>query len=627
MNLLSIENLAKTQGGKLLFEGITFGIESGEKLALIGVNGCGKSSLLKLLAGSDDDYEGTISRNRQLSASYLQQIPQFDPKQTIIDYVLSDDSPKVSLLRDYESCLELIEKENSAANQAKLAAIMDEMEQGGVWEYENEFTSLLTELDIQNTSLIMGELSGGMLKKVELARALVQDAELLLLDEPTNHLDINTINWLQQYLIRLNKTVIIVTHDRYFLDQICTAIFEIEDQSLSRYQGNYSYYIEKKSAKEIATKKEQARLKNIMTRELAWLRKGAKARSTKQKARKERAGQLVKDASFIDKQEIPSFIVGHRRQGKKILEVKDVSKSYDGNLVVDSFSRVFKKGERLGLVGPNGSGKTTLLRLLLGKEISDTGSIETGQNTCFGFFDQMSLDLDSGQSVLEYLKEEAELIKRDDGSTLSVSQLLEQFLFPKKMFYEPIGKLSGGERRRLHLIRILLNNPNFLVFDEPTNDLDIQTLSLLEEFLLDFPGCVVVVSHDRYFLDRVVEELLTFKGNGLIESFPGNYSDYQENQKMKQKAEPVKKQISSDTKIVVSKKKGLTFNEKKEYKNLLNEIEKLEQEKSELEQIFQGANHNNTNITEASNRYEEVEVLINQKLDRWEELAEKDEVG
>ena len=230
-------------------------------------------------------------------------------------------------------------------------------------------------------------------------------------------------------------------------------------------------------------------------------------------------------------------------------------------------------------------------------------------------------------SVLEYLKEEAELIKRDDGSTLSVSQLLEQFLFPKKMFYEPIGKLSGGERRRLHLIRILLNNPNFLVFDEPTNDLDIQTLSLLEEFLLDFPGCVVVVSHDRYFLDRVVEELLTFKGNGLIESFPGNYSDYQENQKMKQKAEPVKKQISSDTKIVVSKKKGLTFNEKKEYKNLLNEIEKLEQEKSELEQIFQGANHNNTNITEASNRYEEVEVLINQKLDRWEELAEKDEVG
>ncbi|MCK4907782.1 MAG: ABC-F family ATP-binding cassette domain-containing protein, partial [Spirochaetes bacterium] len=359
MNLLSIENLAKTQGGKLLFEGITFGIESGEKLALIGVNGCGKSSLLKLLAGSDDDYEGTISRNRQLSASYLQQIPQFDPKQTIIDYVLSDDSPKVSLLRDYESCLELIEKENSAANQAKLAAIMDEMEQGGVWEYENEFTSLLTELDIQNTSLIMGELSGGMLKKVELARALVQDAELLLLDEPTNHLDINTINWLQQYLIRLNKTVIIVTHDRYFLDQICTAIFEIEDQSLSRYQGNYSYYIEKKSAKEIATKKEQARLKNIMTRELAWLRKGAKARSTKQKARKERAGQLVKDASFIDKQEIPSFIVGHRRQGKKILEVKDESKSYDGNLVVDSFSRVFKKGERLGLVGPNGSGKTT----------------------------------------------------------------------------------------------------------------------------------------------------------------------------------------------------------------------------------------------------------------------------
>ena len=622
MQLISVDNLGKSIGGKRLFDGLSFGIEEGRKIALIGINGCGKSTLLRLLTGIEGDYEGTIARNRELRISVLSQIPVFDPEATILEYILSGDSPRAILLRNYESCLLEMERGDSPALQNRLADLLHRMESEGAWDYESRFASLVGELDIADLSRKMGELSGGMVRKVDLARALVEDAHLLFLDEPTNHLDIKTIVWLQQYLQRTKLALVLVTHDRYFLDSVCTEVLELEDSTLYRYEGNYSFYMEKKAERESEAVREQAKIKNVLRRELAWLRRGAKARSTKQKARIQRAEDL---GSRIEKDgpKSASFEVGYRRLGKTILELDSASKGYDGREVVAPFSRIFKRGERLGLVGPNGSGKSTLLGMMTGGVVPDSGEIKPGVNTLFGLFDQTSGGMDPETRVLDFLKQEAENIRLKNGKVLSAAQLLESFLFPKQMFQEEIGKLSGGERRRLQLIRVLLPDPNFLIFDEPTNDLDIQTLSLLEEFLLEFPGCVAVVSHDRYFLDRVVDTVLVFDGKGGIREYPGNYSQYLESQQ-----DDAAKKVKSDKmpktkKASVPEKKKLSYMEQKEFDGLLDELEALEQKKAGVEAVLSGGETDPGKINEAAKTHAELEEQIALKTARWEELAER----
>ena len=462
-----------------------------------------------------------------------------------------------------------------------------------------------------------------MLKKIELARIFFDDVDLLIMDEPTNHLDIETIDWLETMLKRMDAAVLMVTHDRYFLDKICTRIFEIDQQSLFVYRGSYADFLTQRSARLSAQQREQAAINSVLRVELEWLKRGPKARSTKQKARKDRIQDLMNRKTFSEDQ-ILSLDVSNRRLGNKILELKDVTKSFDGRTVLKPFSYTFKEGEKIGILGPNGAGKTTMLNLIAGRLFPDSGHIDIGVNTVFGYFEQHSHALDPDLSIYAYVKQIGEQITLHDGTQLSASKLLERFLFPSNMLSTPIGKLSGGERRRLHLVCMLLRNPNFLLFDEPTNDLDVLTLSVLEDFLLNFKGCVMVISHDRYFMDRVIDHLFIFKGNGEIQQFWGGYTDYADTvaelnkASTRQKEVPVVVQPASQA--APSKKKQLSFKEQHEFKKLELEIEKLETEKAELNQLFStGAV---TDFNEAGRRLKDVSELMDAKMARWEELAE-----
>jgi len=620
MNLISTENIGKSQGAILLFEGVSLGIETEEKIALIGTNGSGKSSLFRLLANLDNDFEGNITRNKELKISYLKQINDYNPEHTILQYLLSEDSPVTRLLTEYEETLLDIEEKNDDKSHEKLALLMDQIDRVDGWNYEKRFKRILNDLAIKNIKTKMKELSGGMGKKVELAHALIQDSNLLLLDEPTNHLDIETIVWLQNYLQEVKKAVILITHDRYFMDEICETIYEIEDKQLYRYDGNYSSYMEQKMAREKSAQQKQSRLNNILRNELVWLSRGAKARTTKQKARIDRIDD-IKDEITTEKAESASFFTNARRMGNKILEIENISKAYGELQVIDNFSRVFQKQERIGLIGANGSGKSTLLRLIMKLDTPDSGTIDPGDNTYFGFFDQLSSTMNPDVKVLDYLKMEAEQIRLEDGSMVSAAKLLEEFLFPKEAFYKEIGVLSGGEKRRLYLIKILLQNPNFLLFDEPTNDFDIQTLSILENFLINFPGCLIVVSHDRYFLDRVVNRLLVLKDNKIVE-FPGNYSDYKKF--LRKEAKNKKKELTKKIAPKKSKPKAkFSYKEKIEYENILDDIDKLEVKKADLEKALSGGEKDPIKLEKAAADFEELGHQIEAKIKRWAELSER----
>ncbi len=621
MNIVSVEKLTKWQGGKKLFENISFGIDDSQKIALIGVNGCGKSTLLKLIAGKDQADSGDITLRKGVRINFLQQIPEYKSEETILEHIFNNESDRVQLIKKYEICCEKINKGYSEELQSELKILMEEMDHLEAWQYENDIKSVLSELGISDLSLKMNTLSGGMLKKVALAQSLIDDASLLILDEPTNHLDIDTIQWLQSYLQKTARALLFVTHDRYLVDQVCTDVYEIEHDTLYQYAGNYSYYIEKKAEIENSLLQEESRIKSILRVELEWLKRGPKARSTKQKARIDRAHDMMSREKYKQEEAVELSISG-RRLGKKILEVNHISKSYDGKTVIKEFSHKFKQQERIGIVGANGSGKTTFLRLLTGQENPDKGMVDPGINTFFGYFDQYSTALDINRTVLDYAKESGISIKLNDGKTISTSQLLERFLFPSYMHYTLISKLSGGERRRLHLLHILMKNPNFLIFDEPTNDLDIKTLSVLEDFLNEFGGCLLVVSHDRYFMDRVVDYLLIFDGKGNIKGFPGNYADYLEYKKEIEAEEQIK---LNEKKEVYIKPKGekikLSFKEKYEMENLEKDIEKLENEKKELDNLFSSGDSSFDNISKWNERYKEIGNLLDQKLERWEYLA------
>jgi ATP-binding cassette subfamily F protein uup len=654
MNLLSVSKLSRMGRETPLFTDITFGLDENEKAALIGKNGTGKSTLLSCIAGTVAPDGGTIVVNKAAGVSYLPQNPIFDPDDTIREHVFKSDSPKLRVIREYDDVCERIARDSgNPVIVKKMEELSHEMDTKNLWNYENSVRSIVTTLGLSSLDLKMGSLSGGMIKKVALAQVLIEDTKLLLLDEPTNHLDISTIAWLEEYLRTTDRSVLMVTHDRYFLDAVCTSIYELEYGALTLYEGNFSRYLEKKAIAEEIAANTDARIESVLRSERDWLLRGPCARGTKAQARidsihrkmdllnmsKERAAQNKEYA----------FEVTGRRLGGKILEVDAISKSYDNpdgskNAVLKNFSYTFKKGDRIGVFGDNGSGKSTLLNILTGSIKPDSGTVTRGDNTVFAYYRQNPTFQDTGLTVLEYIKEVAEVIVRADGVEVSASKLLELFGFSGKIQYSPVTALSGGERKRVYLVRLLMGNPNFLVLDEPTNDFDIYTMSVLESFLSNYGGCLLVVSHDRYFMDRVAETLFVLEDDGTVSGFVGSCSDYiavrtrESDDKAAKERETAKaKAAASSGESTTSgagsspteeggsasapKPKKRTYKEQKEYEGIEGEIENLETKKAELEALLSGGETDHVKLRAITAEFEATAKTLEEKYARWEYLA------
>ncbi len=627
MNIISVNSISKSLGDRQLFSGLSFGIDSGEKTALIGINGSGKTTLLRILAGVMPPGSGEVIFNSSARIAYQPQVPQFDPGETIADHIFRQNNPQLAIVREYEEATAEFSHLHSGEAEARLAAATEAMEQENAWETEQRIRSVLQELGISDIELPMGSLSGGMIKKVSLAQTLAGQNDLLILDEPTNHLDIDTILWLQDFLEKTSCTLLLVTHDRYFLDTVATRIYELDDQTLYRYDGNYSFYMEQREERLTARERQKERINSILRGELEWLKRGPKARTGKDKKRTERIINMM-DREEAEEVSLREFSVNHRRLGKKVLELRNLTVSFDGRRIISPFTYSFKRGERIGLVGPNGSGKTTLLRLITGDLEPESGRADSGINTRFGYFDQLSAGMDEKQTVMAFLKEYADVIRKEDGQPMEITRLLEDFNFPRGKWYTTIKKLSGGERRRLQLIKVLLPDPNFLIFDEPTNDLDIQTLSLLEDFLSRFKGCILTVSHDRYFLDRTVDFLLILDSGGNINAFAGSYSEYLDYLRQEKRQEQIQGKNSASKRQKESRpvkreeKKRLSFKEQREFQSLMPEIEVLEEKKAKLELAFADPATPPEKQGKLKEEYDSINSQIDEKTLRWEELAE-----
>lgn len=641
MNILSVNNLKKIGREEPLFSNVTFGLNEGDKAALIGRNGTGKSTLLNTIAGVLAPDEGSVVINKNAGISFLPQNPSFSESDTIREHIFKGGSEKLKIIQKY---LEACEKLGNAGAESSAQKTFDElnvlMEQKDLWNYESQVSSVLSTLGITDMSRKMGSLSGGMLKKVALAQVLVEDTKLLLLDEPTNHLDIKTISWLQNYLCNTDRTVLMVTHDRYFLDAVCNNIFELFRHKIKLYQGNYSTYLEKKQIESEIEQNTDRRIESVLRFERDWLRRGPCARGTKAKARIQRDMQLINREKFKADKGF-SFEVQGRRLGGKVLELHSISKNYPKGYVsenaekivpvISDFSYIFTKGQRIGIFGDNGSGKSTFLNIVTGNLKPDTGTVVVGENTVFGYYNQNPVFKDKNISVLEYLKESAEYITKNDGKTLSAGQFLSEFGFEGKIQGSAVENLSGGERKRLFLIRLLMSNPNFLILDEPTNDFDIFTMNVLEQFLENYQGCLLVVSHDRYFMDKVCDSLFILEDDGNISGFVGKCSEYIQYREEKQreaelsarsqKAEKEKKSLEAEKPAASAApaKRKRTFKEQKEFESIEQAILVLEEKKSELEnQMSSGAKVD----FEALNReYAEVNSALEEKYGRWEFLA------
>ncbi len=632
MNLISVDKLSYTMHDNPLFSNITLGIDEKERIGFIGKNGCGKTTFLHLLKGDLQPDQGTVSRNSNARIEFLSQHPSFRPGCTLKEYLYEQGGYLPSLLLEYRKCFE--EYSHNHENKKKLEMLTAKVDALSGWDLEKDYISILNEIGLKDSFLVMDNLSGGMIKKAAIARVLSIKPDFLILDEPTNHLDIKTIEWLEKYLSSSKLAFIIVTHDRYFLDSVCSAILELENGSFYKYQGNYSYFLEKREERIAAQRNEQNRIESILKRELEWLKRGAKARTTKDRGRQQRIVDLM-EKQTDEMPENADFTSSNRRAGKKILEVRNISKSYEGKKVINPFSYSFKSGERIGLIGPNGSGKTTFLDLLTSSVSPDSGSLDPGINTKFGYYDQMSRPLNTDTSVLEFIQKESETVAMADGSVVSAAKFLEMFGFPSSYHRMELSRLSGGEKRRLYLLRILSGNPNFLILDEPTNDLDLQTLRKLEEYIIAFKGCVMIVSHDRAFLDRTTDYLFLFDGTGGIKGYTGNYSAYHENEEEEKKKDSRAARVSNSLQSrgkpgsgnnrgteIPQQKKKLTFNEKREYDAIMPELEKLEEEKSSLEKSFTDAELSPFELAENHDRYKKVLDEIESKTNRWEALSE-----
>ena len=619
MNILSAENIAKSYGDKYLFQHLTFGLSRGDKVAIVGANGTGKSTLLSILAGLQPPDEGLVSIRKDVSVGVLEQQPQLDDALTVLETVLSGDNAALLATREYEQALE-------AGDHDRLERAMERMDTLQAWDFETQMKQVLGVLGIHDVGQRVGSLSGGQRKRVALARVIIENPELIILDEPTNHLDLETIEWLENYLTTQNQTLLMVTHDRYFLDKVCNQIVELDRQTLFSYKGNYAYYLEKKEEREAIAAAEIDKAKNLFRRELEWMRRQPKARGTKAQYRID-AFDDIKDKAHqkLGKSEL-ELNIRTQRLGSKIIELENVSKRYGDKVLLDHFNYTFRKADRIGIIGKNGMGKTTLLNMITGDIRPDSGKIATGGTVKIGYYTQSDLDIPENMRVIDVVQEVAEVMKLGTGETVTASQFLQHFLFDRKKQYDFVHKLSGGEKRRLQLLLVLVQNPNFLILDEPTNDLDITTLNVLEEFLLAFPGCILLVSHDRYFMDRLVEHTFVFEGNGQIRDYPGNYTDYREwKADQPRPTEPAERKPDPKTPAPTAPpppaRKKLSFKEQKEYESLEKEIEELEQRKSGLlEQLNGGGTHEQ--LTTWAREIEDVEALLSQKSDRWLELAE-----
>ena len=611
MTILSIHDLTCESGIKTLFKAATFSINATDKVAIVGPNGCGKTTLLSLIAKATTDPQSEISTQRGLRITSLDQQPSISPTHTIHDHLYKSASTEARAIQDYHTQTQRYHDDPSDETEAAYTKASDTMDHLNLWEYEDQVASILRELDITDLNQKISALSGGIQKKIALAQTFFDETDLLILDEPTNHLDITTIEWLESMLTKQRSAIMMVTHDRYFLDKICTKIIEIDQQQLFVYDGNYSTYLEKRDQRYHALAKEESRLQSILRVELAWLKRGPKARATKQNARKDRIAAMLDRPKQADAAPL-ELGVSERRLGKKILELKNISKSFDGTKIIDQFSYTFSKGEKIGILGPNGAGKSTFLNLIMEKIQPDSGEVDPGVNTVFGYFDQHT-HFDAAQTVYDHINDIGSHFTCHDGTTLSAAKLLERFLFPSQMLKTPIGNLSGGEKRRLHLVSLLLKNPNFLLFDEPTNDLDIQTLSVLEDFLASYQGCVLLISHDRYFMDRVVTRLLVFDRK-KITPFIGNYSDYIA---AKSESKPVKK-------VTPAQKKNPAEDSDKQLKKdiakLEKEIEALEAKRDTLSTSFTPADNSPDVYEKMGKELKELESRIATAYSSWELL-------
>jgi ATP-binding cassette subfamily F protein uup len=614
MNYLSVENLGKSFADKTLFEGVTFGLDQGQKTAIVGINGAGKSTLFNILIGKETADTGNFNCNKQVKVRMLPQEPIITDHHSILDYVLSGEDEISKTVRGYEHAL-------LSESQEGLDHWLEKMETLHAWDFESQAKQILGKLGIHDLSVPADTLSGGQQKRVALAKLLIEQPDLLLLDEPTNHLDLEVIEWLEQYLAQQKMSLLLVTHDRYFLEAVTNDLLELDNGTIYRYKGSYSYYLEKKIERDLNEARVVEKAKNLMRKELDWMRRQPKARTTKAKYRIDAFDDLEKTARGRTINKEVEIGLSGRRLGKKILEIEHLSKSYPGKKLISNFSYTFKRGDRIGIIGNNGSGKTTFLKLITKLVEADEGAIVQGETVSFGYYTQDTLKFNPENKVIDAIKNVAEVIDLADGRTVTASQLLNQFNFSPKKQYDFVKKLSGGEKRRLQLLKVLMGNPNFLILDEPTNDLDLITLNTLEDYLEQFSGCLVVVSHDRYFIDRLVDHLFVFDGKGDISDIQGNFTDYRSSGKHKTKPTEIKSTKPEFSKAKAEQKK-LSYKEQREFNLLEKEIADLEAEKDTLNEKLSQTDQDYTKLVDWGKRLEEVKTTIAEKEDRWLELSE-----
>jgi len=614
LNYLNVENISKSYGEVTLFKGITFSIHKGQKIAFIAKNGTGKTSILKIISGEDSSDSGNITYRKNIAVSFLSQDPKFDDSLTIEQSVFNSENPILKVIASYEKAI------LNSEDEENYQKAFEDMELFQAWDFETQYKQILFKLKLDKINQKVGELSGGQKKRLSLANALINKPDLLVLDEPTNHLDLEMIEWLESYFAKENITLFMVTHDRYFLERVCNEILELDQGELHSYKGNYSYYLDKRKDRVERQAIEHGKVKQLFKKELSWMRKQPKARTTKSKSRIDDFKEIKQRAQQRRVEHEVQLELNMERLGTKIVELVKVSKSYEDKVILDQFNYMFQRGERVGIIGKNGTGKSTFLDILTGKTGPESGKIIIGDTVKFGYYTQNGIKVKEDQKVIDVVRDFGDFIPLKKGKQISAQQLLERFLFSRQKQYDFVEKLSGGERKRLYLCTVLIQNPNFLILDEPTNDLDIVTLNVLESFLLDFPGCVIVVSHDRYFMDKVIDHLLVFKGSGDVEDFPGNYSDYRtyEDSKPIFKKEPKKDKIWKG-----SSKNKLSYNEEKELKNIETKIKSLVYKKKELEKEFVNDSLSQDKILLMSKELEKVINEINTREERWFELSSK----